>query len=143
MELKVTDRLGIEEGMVLRTLYVVISIRDPGTRKPIIPRTAGLRGILFLAFDDAEPPRDGSVTAEKIRLMSKRDAVTIWQFIRQHQDNVGTIVCHCEQGASRSPAVAIALAEALQADTSEIVAYTSPNSFVYQLMKETMSLETK
>ena len=66
--------------------------------------------------------------------MTQDQAAAIWEFVKRHQSQVGSIVCHCEQGASRSPAVAIALAEALGSDTAEIEAYSNPNQHVYRLM---------
>ncbi len=53
-------------------------------------------------------------------------------------DPIGAIVVHFEQGMSRNPAVAAALAEALGEDPTTIVAWTQPNQTVYQLLKSTI-----
>ena len=63
-----------------------------------------------VAFHDAEPVA-GFKTPSKIVFMRPAHARAIWKFVGRHKDAIGSIVCHCEQGMSRSPAVALALAE--------------------------------
>jgi predicted protein tyrosine phosphatase len=133
MKFIVTDRRSIEAGIVVRTPYIVVSIYTPGRPKPAIPRRCGLKGIFFTSFHDAEPDGEMSLPAD-IVLMTREQAMAIWKFVKRHQNQVGSIVCHCEQGISRSPAVAIALAEAFGSDTSKIKAHTHPNQHVYRLM---------
>ena len=135
MNFIVTDRASIEAGIVVRTAYVVISIRDPGKRKARIKRGTGLLDILYLAFHDAEPC-DGESLSPEIVPMTLKDARAIWKFAKRNRQNVGTIVCHCEQGMSRSPAVALALAEELNGDAGEIHANSQPNQYVYQIVRE-------
>jgi len=115
----------------------VISIRDPGTRPARVRRPAGLRDTLFLAFHDAEPTENLALPPE-IRPMSPDDAEEIWNFVLRHKPHVGTIVCHCEQGMSRSPAVAAALAKALGEDSAVFFAEYQPNMFVYNLISGTV-----
>ena len=134
MELIVTDRQSIEEGIIVRSAYVVISICDPGSPMPKVRQSAGFRGVLHLQFHDAEPTSDGSPPRDA-RLMSRRQAVDIWQFVQSHRSEVGAIVCHCEQGASRSPAVAAALAIEFNCDLSEVVGHRQPNRYVFDLMR--------
>lgn len=140
MQFLVFDRRSIERGIVVRTVYALISIRDPD--KPAVrPRqSAALRGVLFLAFHDAEPTRTRKQSLPPgICLMQPDHAAEIWDFVRAHRDKVGTIVCHCEQGMSRSPAVAIALAEAFGGDAEAIRAESQPNVYVYQLMQSAIT----
>jgi predicted protein tyrosine phosphatase len=134
MKIIVTDRQSIESGTVVRTPYIVISIRDPGTSKPRIPRTSGLKEVLHVAFHDAEPVA-GFRTPSKIVLMKPAHAMAIWKLVERHKDAIGSIVCHCEQGMSRSPAVALALAEALGSSGKHIRANYQPNKYVYDLMR--------
>ena len=134
MKIMVTDRQTIESGMVVWTPYIVISIRDPGTPKPRIPRTSGLKGVLHVAFHDAEPAKNFR-TPSKIVLMKPAQAKAIWRFVRRHRDAVGSVVCHCEQGMSRSPAVALALAEALGGNAEHIRTNYQPNQYVYDIMR--------
>lgn len=143
MQFHVYDRRSVERGIVVREAYLLISIRDP--EKPCVRyrRPTGLRDVLSLAFHDAEPAR-GVKSPEGIQLMQVEDAAKIWEFVSQHHDSVGAIVCHCEQGMSRSPAVAWALAEALKGDVAAILAESQPNQFVYKLLRDTIvQLESK
>ncbi len=136
MQFLVQDRRSIERGIVVRTAYVLISIRDPD-KPPVQPRSPAL-DTLFLAFHDAEPVTGFRLPA-KIRMMQPLDAVKIWQFVQQYQDQIGTIVCHCEQGMSRSPAVALALAEAMGGDADSILAESQPNWYVHNLLRDTIT----
>ena len=104
MKFIVTDRRSIERGLVVRTPYIVISVRDPGTRKPRIRQVAGLRGVLYLSFHDAEPS-DSLRLPDDIILMTPADAEMIWEFVYLWHDEIGTIVSCCNQGLRRSPAI--------------------------------------
>ena len=106
-----------------------------------IPRTSGLKEILHVAFHDAEPAA-GFEAPAKIVFMKPAQAQAIWRFVRRHQDEIGSIVCHCEQGMSRSPAVALALAEALGGNTDHIRASYQPNQYVYGLMRKAIQRQT-
>lgn len=137
MKFLVYDRKSVERGIVVRTAYVLISIRDPDRPPVRTRRPPGLLDVLSLAFHDAEPIDDFPLPAE-VRLMQSSDATRIWQLVRKYRDQIGTIICHCEQGMSRSPAVALALAEALDGDADAILAESQPNQYVYDLMRETI-----
>lgn len=133
MELIVTDRASIEEGILVRDHYIVISIHDPEKPKPAIPGRVGMRAVLYMAFHDAEPTPKLKLPTE-IQLMTVDDAQRIWEFVQQHREHVGTIICHCEQGMSRSPAVAAGLAELLGEDSSWLFQEYQPNEYVYELI---------
>jgi predicted protein tyrosine phosphatase len=135
MQFFVTDRQSIQKGIVVRTPYIVISIYDPDKPRPGIPRRTGMKGVFYVAFHDAEPDDEMSLPPN-IVLMSLRQAKDIWAFVRKHQAEVGTVVCHCEQGMSRSPAVAVALAEAFGSSTQKIESNSNPNRYVYGLMRK-------
>ncbi len=138
MEFQVHGREAIERGVMVRTAYVVISIRDPDKRPVRVPHPTGLRGVLPLEFHDAEPV-EGFSLPEEIQLMQASDAMKIWDFVREYEEHIGTIVCHCEQGMSRSPAVALALAEVLGGDADAIRAESQPNQYVYALLRDTIA----
>lgn len=133
MELIVTDRASIEAGIVVRGRYVVISIHDPDKPRPKIPNRLGLVDILYLAFHDAEPTDDPSLPAN-IQLMTADHARQIWDFVQRHIEDIDVVVCHCEQGMSRSPAVAAALAEFLGQSSERFYLEFQPNEYVYQLI---------
>jgi predicted protein tyrosine phosphatase len=143
MQFLVQDRRSIQRGIVVRSAYILISIRDPDKPRVRLRRPPALHDVLELAFHDAEPIK-GFELPEKVRLMQRDDAVRIWEFVQRHRDYIGTIVCHCEQGMSRSPAVALALAEVLGGDAEAILAESQPNQYVYELLRDTISqLEQK
>jgi len=136
MKILVTDRRSIEAGLIVRTPYIVISIRDPGTPKPKIPKPTTLKDVFYTEFHDAEPV-EGFRLPTNIVMMTAEQAKAIWRFVEDHRNGIGTIVCHCEQGMSRSPAVALALAEILgeDGDAKMISRSYQPNAYVCQLMR--------
>jgi predicted protein tyrosine phosphatase len=128
----VTDRYSIERGIRVRSSYVVISIRDPGKPEARIPKPSGFRAVLYLAFHDAEPSK--TLELPKIVLMTESQAKKVWKFVRQWEGQVGSIVVHCEQGMSRSPAVAAAICRALGGDHQYFFDEYQPNQYVFELM---------
>lgn len=133
LQLIVTDRDSIEAGIAVRTRYVVISIHDSRSKKPKVRRQAGLKDVLFLKFDDAEPSKLMELPAN-IKLMTPAHAKAVWDFLALHQKAIGTIVVHCEQGMSRSPAVAAAIAKKLGLDETRFWNEHQPNRYVYEMM---------
>lgn len=133
MKFLVTDREGIEEGVRVRSAYVVISIHDPDRPRAKVRKQSGLRDVLYLAFHDAEPVASSVLPAD-ITLMTADHARQIWQFVEQHKGTVGTVVVHCEQGMSRSPAVAAALCRAFDGDEQRFFLEYQPNRYVYDLV---------
>lgn len=129
----VTDRESVEAGLDLHVGHVVISIRDPDRKPARVRRQPGLRDVLFLAFDDAEPCESLELPGS-IRLMSVADAAGIWAFIAKHKDRVPLLVVHCEMGMSRSPAVAAAVTRALGGDDEVFFRDYMPNQYVYELL---------
>jgi len=124
------SREEIERGIIVRTAYVVVSISDPGTRRPRIKRPAGFRDVLYLQFHDAVP-MSGFTQPDDIVLMTSDQARQIWDFVLSYEGRVETVVVHCEQGMSRSPAVAAALADYFG---GQFFLEYQPNEYVYELM---------
>ena len=135
MQILVEDRRTVENGIALRVPYIVISIHYPTGRPAEIPPDPNCRGTLWLSFHNADPAQE-AVSSDG--WLTEADAERIWAFVQKHRAGIGAIVCHCEQGMSRSPAVAAALAEALGEDPTPIVRWTQPNQTVYQLLKSTI-----
>ena len=135
MKFIVTDREGIEAGIVVRSAYVVISIHDPGKCPAKVRKQGGLRDVLVLAFHDAEPG-EGTLPPPGIRLMTADQAQEIRRFVERHKDDVGAVVVHCEQGVSRSPAVAAALCKLMGGDDGRFWREYQPNPHVYRLVLE-------
>ena len=116
------------------TRYVVISVRDPRRRKPKVRQQPGLLDMLYLAFDDAEPSPNFELPSS-IRLMTPGDAREIWDFVGRYRDRAGTIVVHCEQGMSRSPAIAVAIARTFGLEDAGFWREHQPNRFVVELVE--------
>ncbi len=133
MDFVVVSRQEIETGIPVRTAYVVISITDPKSRPARIKRPAGFRDVLRLQFHDAVPVTVFTLPPE-IVLMNEDHAREIWQFVDKWQETIATIVVHCEQGMSRSPAVAAAISKILDGDGSQFFHEYMPNRYVYDLM---------
>jgi predicted protein tyrosine phosphatase len=134
MKIHVTDRESIERGIRVRSSYVVISIRDPEKPKAKVRKQSGLRAILYVAFHDAEPAT-GMTLPPGIVLMTRDHAIEIWKFVEKWKDRVGAIVVHCEQGMSRSPAVALAICDSYKFKTADIRKKSQPNMFVSAILK--------
>ena len=132
MEFIVTDRNSIERGVLVRSSYVVISIRSRRRRRARIPRQSGLRAVLFMAFDDAEPA-DTTPLRKSLKLFTAEQAAEVKRFVERHTE-VGCVVCHCEGGVSRSPAVAAAICRSLGGDDAPFFRDYQPNRYVYDLL---------
>jgi predicted protein tyrosine phosphatase len=66
--------------------------------------------------------------------MTSADAEAVCRFVDEHDPYVGAVVVHCEQGMSRSPAVAAALALAYGGDFRRFFRNYQPNRWVYSLL---------
>jgi len=137
MKILVTDRESIEQGFLIRSSYALISIRDSDASSARVPKSTALRGVLHLAFDDAEPSQTMPLPPE-ITVMTPAQARQIWRFVGRYQREVGAFVVHCHQGMSRSPAVAAALAIYLGQSDKPFWRDYSPNLHVYRLLRHTM-----
>ena len=133
MEFIVRDRESVEQGILVRSSYILISIRDPERQTVRVPKQSGLRDVLYLAFHDVDPADDPALP-EDITLMTDEDARRIWSFVKKWEKKIGTVVVHCEQGMSRSPAVAAALCKRRGGDESRFFKRYQPNLYVYRLM---------
>ena len=136
MRFIVVGRNEIERGIVVRTPYVVISIVDPKSRPARLRRSAGFRDELSLRFHDAEPNEDLPLPSEVV-LMTQDQAKAIWDFVLRYRDRVDTIVVHCEQGMSRSPAVATAICKVFGGNEEPFFREYAPNQYVYELLLAT------
>ena len=134
LEIIATDRKSIEAGFVIRSSYVVISIRDPDKKPAKVRKQGGLKAVLHLAFHDAEPATSMKLP-DDIELISDEQAQQIWTFVGLHHAEVGAIVVHCEQGMSRSPAVAAAISHGLGLDEARFWREYQPNRYVYEKVR--------
>jgi predicted protein tyrosine phosphatase len=135
LEIIVTDRRTIEAGIVVRSDYIVISIHDPGEPPAKVAEDPCLRGVLALSFFDIDPSPE-FVLPESANYMARGQAVAVWDFLEQHRAHIGAVVVHCNQGMSRSPAIAAALSEAFGLDCRRFWRDYNPNPHVYHCMME-------
>ncbi len=135
MEISVCDRAEIERGILVRSNYVVISIRDPGKKRAKVKQQSGLRDVLFLAFHDAQPSVGFELPPE-MKPITPAQAKKIRDFVHRHHAAVGAIVVHCEQGMSRSPAVAAAISDALGLEAQRFWQFYTPNVYVYHTVAD-------
>ena len=135
MNFVVTDRSGIEDGVLVRSSYIVISIHDTYSSPAKVKQQSGLRAVLQLAFDDAEPTNSAALP-KALTLMTREQAKSIWEFVEHHMDTVGAVVVHCEAGVSRSPAVAAALCKSMGGNDRKFWREYQPNVHVYRLVLE-------
>ncbi len=96
----------------MRRPYTLISVRDSDRRRVHIRPHRFCTAALEPAYHEAEPVA-GFTPDRSITYMTEEDVRAIWQFVRENQGRYTDIIVHCEQGMSRSPAVAAALAEGL------------------------------
>jgi predicted protein tyrosine phosphatase len=130
IKIVVHDRETVERGFVMREPYILISIRDPDKKPVRYRRTPLCQAVLELAFHDAEPTA-GFTPSRPLIYMTEADAEAVWRFVRQHEGAYGAIAVHCEQGMSRSPAVAAGIAEGMGLDSETFWSNYQPNQFVY------------
>ena len=135
MEFAVVSRQEIETGIIVRSAYVVISITDPGSQPAKIKKSAGFREALRLQFHDAIPLKGYFKLPPEVVLMNEDHARAVWDFVGQWKGTVETIVVHCEQGMSRSPAVAAAICKMLGGDNRQFFHEYLPNQHVYGLLR--------
>lgn len=118
-KIMVRNRARVERKTDWPGSYVVISMYDYHGHPPTIPQTDRLRGVLSLRFQDFDPVRREYQKDEKYQntlvsemWMRPEHGRQIWDFLNRHAD-VDTIVVHCNAAVSRSPAVAMAVADCL------------------------------
>jgi predicted protein tyrosine phosphatase len=103
----------------------MISITDPGTPKARLQ--SGWKPLLRLRFHDISRPWPGYV------IMDEKHGNALLRWLSKHEDNLLSIVVHCEAGISRSTAVAKFICErhGLPVNEKEIRLY---NQHVYGLL---------
>lgn len=133
MEFFVYSRPAIERVPPHDVPHVVISITTTTAERARIPESPECRGVLRLAFPDADSAVDGYSEDD---LFGTRHADQVWDFVLGHRDEIGRVVLHCDAGLSRSPGVAAALSRVLVGDDSGFFKRYRPNMRVYRTLLE-------
>lgn len=132
MEIFVYSRGAIERLAPHDVPHVIISITTTADDVARLPSGDQCKGVLRLAFLDADAPRSDDATG----LFSTEHATAICDFVEQHRRVVRRIVVHCDAGLSRSPGVAAALAVCLGGSDEEFFRRYRPNMLVYRRLLE-------
>lgn len=117
---------------------IVISVTDPEKPAAEIFASTFLLDVLKLKFDDVDDANKFRFAFEETTdiPMNPEDAKKILSFLDKNLSQVSLIICQCEQGVSRSPAIAAALSKILQNDDEYFLKNFWPNRRVYNLLIE-------
>ena len=116
--------------------YAIISIKNPNHTATLKFRKEGnCLAALNLEFSDVTP----AIKLVNTRLMTMEDAWKIHDFVEEIPAETETLVIHCEQGRSRSAAIAAALLLVKTGRNEQIFGnpYYTPNMYVYYNLLET------
>ena len=107
----------------------LISIMDH--KRDCIERYPAPR-VMRLCFDDADNRSFWQ------NLITEEQADAICAFVLRYAREIDTLIIHCTEGVSRSPAVAAGILGGLRQDESQIWENPGyrPNSLVYRLVRE-------
>lgn len=117
--------------------YLIISVTDPNNSDAEIAESPNLLDIIRLKFDDIGKPNKFQFEKTPDILMSEAQAKQVLEFVKKYLSEVKLIVCQCEQGMSRSPAMAGALSRILQNEDEYFLQNYWANRWVYDLLIET------
>lgn len=117
----------VAEDMMPTTEVGMISLTDPGSRLAALRK--GWGAVLKLRFHDIDKQWQNYV------MMSVDQARELLEWMEKHEDHLEGIVVHCEQGISRSAAVAKFLRERyeLPVDEPDVLFH---NKHVYRLLSD-------
>ena len=125
------------ETFAAETPYLVVSVTDPEQPEATLVESPFLRATLRMKFHDiAKPSRIAAQFATNSTdiYITEADAERILSFVGEHLAEVKLIVCHCEQGISRSAAIAAALSRILQNEDEFFFRHYWANRYVYDLL---------
>lgn len=118
--------------------YILISVSDPSDIKPHLLEDGHRVTELFLVFHDVDKDTlfKFGLTIENYIAIKDSDAEKIVKFVEEYKNKVGTIVCQCEAGISRSAGIAAALSKVLNGDDEWVFHFYVPNRTVYRKVLE-------
>lgn len=118
--------------------YVVISIADPDSSIPVVPQGEGLLDVLRLRFYDIEEPVSVANSGEALSSISDFQVRQIVRFVERWREEGVLFVVHCDDGISRSAAVAAAISKCLNNDDNAFFLHLNPNRFVFRKVLSAM-----
>ena len=117
--------------------YLVVSVTDPEEPEANISESPFLRATLRIKFHDIAKPSHIAAqfaTNSTDVYATEADAERILSFVGEHLAEVKLIVFHCEQGISRSAAIAAALSRILQNEDEFFFQHYWVNRYLYDLL---------
>ena len=135
MEFLITNRHGITY-LKPEVDHVVISICEPESLFPDLPKNNKRLGLLRLKFTDLDGIDIAKQIGQEHLLMTKDQAKEILSFVDKYKDKVNLIICQCDGGVSRSSGTAAALSKILNNDDRWVFSSRNyiPNMYVYRLL---------
>lgn len=121
----------------LQKYHIIISISDPYSGTPQLPKNKFRKDVIYLTFhdwDDYQKEKIEKSNNKDMIFFNENDAKTIVKFVRKYKNKINTIICQCEGGISRSAGVAGALAKCINGYDFEIFNKYIPNRRVYRLV---------
>lgn len=115
---------------------ILISVSDPENDQAEIIESENFVGILRLKFHDIGKAKAFENENNIDVSMNIEDAKKIWNFVFENLSKAELIVCQCEQGVSRSSAIAAAISRILQNDDEYFFEHFWVNRYVYDLLIE-------
>lgn len=103
--------------------------------------------LLQIAFADLDVRHQKELEEHKpdreLIFFNENHAIKIWDFVEKNWDKVEILMVHCLAGASRSPAVAAAIALKKYGNDNLYFKIYTPNRLVYRTLLETAGLSVK
>lgn len=115
---------------------ILISVTDPESIEAELIESKNLINILRLKFHDIGKTKKFGNEHISDLPMSIEDANKIWNFIIENFSKPQLIICQCEQGVSRSAAIAAAISRVLQNEDQYFFENFWVNRYVYDLLIE-------
>lgn len=115
---------------------ILISVTDPENSQAELIESKNFVGILRLNFHDIGKTKTFENETNNDISMSIEDAKKIWNFVSENLSKAELIICQCEQGVSRSSAIAAAISRVLQNEDEYFFEHFWVNRYIYNLLIE-------
>lgn len=115
---------------------ILISVTDPENSQAELVESKNFVDILRLKFHDIGKTKIFENETSNDVSMNIEDAKKIWNFVFENLSKAETIICQCEQGVSRSAAIAAAISRVLQNEDECFFGHFWVNRYVYDLLIE-------